>query len=90
MIRADFLAGRLPLPRAALRLVVLSGVCPHLRDVEMLTRLFRRLAGVVEPGGVALLNAFLAVDGYTPDPVVEQVSESPGRVHSPAMSSPWR
>jgi len=75
VIRADFLAGRLPLPRARYRLVVLSGVCPHLRDVEMLTRLFRRVAGVVEPGGVALLNAFLAIDGYTPDPAVEQVSD---------------
>ena len=75
VIRADFLASRLQLPRTRYRLVVLSGVCPHVRDVEMLARLFRRLAGVLEPGGVALLNAFLAVDEYTPDPVVEQVSE---------------
>lgn len=75
VVRADFLASRLELPRARYRLVVLSGVCPHFRDVEMLAHMFRRLAGVLEPGGVALLNAFLAVDGYTPDPAVEQVSE---------------
>jgi hypothetical protein len=41
VIRADFLAGRLPLPRPRYRLVVLSGVCPHLRDVEMRHGLFR-------------------------------------------------
>ena len=75
VIRADFLASRLDLPRTRYRLVVLSGVCPHYRDVEMLAHMFRRLAGVLEPGGVALLNAFLVVDGYTPDPAVEQVSE---------------
>src|SRR5262249_30800408 len=51
VIRTDFLAGRLQLPRTRYRLVVLSGVCPHFRDVEMLARLFRRLAGVLEPGG---------------------------------------
>jgi len=75
VIRADFLAGRLPLPRTHYRLVVLSQVCSHLRDVQMLARLFRRIAGVLEPGGVALLNAFLAVDEYSPDTVVQQVSE---------------
>ena len=75
VIRADFLTSRLELPRTRYRLVVLSGVCPHFRDVEMLAHTFRRIAGVLEPGGVALLNAFLAVDGYVPDPAVEQVSE---------------
>src|SRR5262245_42698655 len=45
VIRADFLAGRLPLPRTHYRLVVLSQVCTHLRDVQMLARLFRRIAG---------------------------------------------
>jgi SAM-dependent methyltransferase len=74
VIRADFLASRLDLPRTRYRVVVLSGVCPHFRDVEMLAHMFRRVAGVLEPGGVALLNVFLAVDGYTPDPAVEQVS----------------
>jgi len=75
VIRADFLASRLDLPRTRYRLVVLSGVCPHFRDVEMLAHMFRRLAGVLEPGGIALLNAFVAADGYSPDPVVRQVSE---------------
>jgi SAM-dependent methyltransferase len=75
VIRADFLAGRLALPRKRYRLIMLSGVCPHLRDGEMLAHLFRRLAEVLEPGGVALLNAFLAVDGYSPDATVSQVSE---------------
>ena len=75
VIRHDFLATGLELPRRHYRLVVLAGVCPHVRDVAMLKRLFERVAEVLQPGGVALLNAFLAVDGYVPDLAVEQVSE---------------
>jgi len=75
VVRADFLASRLELPRAHYRLVVLAEVCSHFRDVETLAHMFRRIAGILEPGGVALLSAFVAVDEYTPDAAVEQVSE---------------
>jgi SAM-dependent methyltransferase len=75
VVRGDFLSRRVELPRREYRLVVVSEVIPHFRDVRMLGRLFDKLAKVLEPGGVALLNMFVAADGYVPDKIINEVSQ---------------
>ena len=86
VIRTDFLAGRLQLPRTRYRLVVLSGVCPHFRDVEMLARLFRRLAGVLEPGGSPCSIYFSPSMGTPPTRSWSRYPRSRGRERSPART----
>jgi SAM-dependent methyltransferase len=75
VVRGDFLSPLTVLPRPKYRLIVLSEVCSHFRDVNALRRMFRRLTDTLESGGHALFNVFLAKDGYVPDKLVREMSE---------------
>jgi SAM-dependent methyltransferase len=57
------------------KLALLSEVAPHFRAVTELETVFEKFAHALLPGGIALVNLFLAADGYQPDAVAEQVAE---------------
>jgi 2-polyprenyl-3-methyl-5-hydroxy-6-metoxy-1,4-benzoquinol methylase len=75
VVTGDVLDEALGLPRAPYGLAVVAEVVPHLRDVDELTRLFTRLAGLLRPGGTLLLSAFLTKDGYHPDQVEREMAQ---------------
>jgi SAM-dependent methyltransferase len=57
------------------RFVFLSEVASHFRDVEDLQNIFAKFATALAPGGVALVNLFVATEGYEPDALAREVSE---------------
>jgi 2-polyprenyl-3-methyl-5-hydroxy-6-metoxy-1,4-benzoquinol methylase len=56
-------------------LVVLSEVSSHFRGPPDLRRFFERAAMWARPGGRVVMNAFLCVDGYDPDPLARELSQ---------------
>ncbi len=76
VVRGDFWDREVPLPRAHYRLVCFSEIGDRLRGLTPVRALFRRLAEVLEPGGMALLHVFVARDGYLPDPVTRELAET--------------
>jgi SAM-dependent methyltransferase len=57
------------------RFAFLSEVASHFRDAGDLRNIFTKLASALSPGGIALVNLFVAVDGYEPDALAREVSE---------------
>lgn len=63
----------LGLPQSHYGLVVIAEVVSsHIHDLDHLGRLFEVVAGVLRPGGSVLFNAFLPVEGFTPDMLTRQ------------------
>ena len=63
----------LDLPKSRYGLVVIAEVVSsHIYDVDHLRRLFDVVAAVLRPGGSVLFNAFVAMEGYTPDALARQ------------------
>jgi SAM-dependent methyltransferase len=75
VVEADALSPELVLPGAPYQLAVLSEVVPHLRDATELRTLVTTVARALSPGGRLLFNAFVALEGYKPDPLARQVAE---------------
>lgn len=67
----------LGLPANHYRLVVLAEViASHFSSVSQLRSLFEVIADVLRPGGVLLFNAFVALEGYRPDPVARELAQT--------------
>lgn len=76
VIEGDVLSPELALKTSHYKLIVLSEVTSHFRDLEELRTVFGKFAGALAPGGLVVVSAFLAMDGYKPDALVRQVSET--------------
>lgn len=76
IVSGNILDPELRPPRPRYRMLVLSEVvASHFRSLEQLRRLFEVAAGLLEPGGILLLNAFLSDGGYKPDDIARQLSQ---------------
>ena len=76
VIEGDILAPELTLSEGRYRLIVLAEVISHFRTVDQVRVAFTKFASALAPGGVALVNTFLAMEGYKPDDAARQVSET--------------
>jgi SAM-dependent methyltransferase len=75
VVRGSFYDAALPLRSGGYRLAVLAEMCSHWRGYEDLRKVFARLAEVLAPGGVGLMNVFVAEPEYKPDAVARQLSQ---------------
>ncbi|MET0593150.1 MAG: methyltransferase domain-containing protein [Polyangiaceae bacterium] len=75
VIEADVLSPVFVPRRDHYKLVILSEVTPHFRDVEELRAAMTKVADSLVSGGFVVMNAFLARGGYEPDALAHQVSE---------------
>lgn len=75
VVRADVLAGELPVPRARCALALASQVTSHFRSRDDLRRLLAALALALAPDGHALITAFLTRSDYRPDRVARELSQ---------------
>ena len=76
VIEGDVLSADLSPAPGSYKLVVLSEVVSHFRSVEDVRVAFTKFANAVSPGGIVLVNTFLAMEGYKPDALARQVSET--------------
>ena len=76
VVRGDFWDRAFELPRPRYRLVCFSEVGARLRGLTPVRGLFRRLADVLEPSGMALLGVFVTHAEYLPDPVTRELAEN--------------
>ena len=76
VVRGDFWDRALYLPRPRYRLVCFSEIGSRLRGLTPVRGLFRRLADVLEPSGMALLGVFVTHAEYLPDPVTRELAEN--------------
>ncbi len=75
VFESDILGTSLELPTNHYRLILLCEVVSHFRKLEHVRLLFERAAELLAPGGLLVLSAFLAEDGYEPDPMARELSE---------------
>jgi SAM-dependent methyltransferase len=75
VVRGSFYDAALPLRREGYRLAVLAETCSHWRGQEDLRKVFARLAEVLAPGGIGLMNVFVAAPEYKPDALARQLSQ---------------
>jgi 2-polyprenyl-3-methyl-5-hydroxy-6-metoxy-1,4-benzoquinol methylase len=76
VIEADVFAPQLTFAPAGYTLVVLAEVISHFRGVEPVRQLFSKLSDAVAPGGLVLVSTFLTSDGYKPDALALEASET--------------
>jgi SAM-dependent methyltransferase len=76
VIEGDILAAEVSLDPGTYKLCLLAEVMSHFRSVEDVRVAFTKFAGALRPGGVVLVNSFLAMEGYKPDALARQVSET--------------
>jgi 2-polyprenyl-3-methyl-5-hydroxy-6-metoxy-1,4-benzoquinol methylase len=76
VIEADVLSPELSLDKGRYKLVVLAEVISHFRGVEPVRQLFSKLSDAVAPGGVVVVSTFLTADGYKPDALALEASET--------------
>jgi SAM-dependent methyltransferase len=76
VFEGDALDPALGVPQAHYQLMVLAEViASHARGPATLRPWFERAAALLAPGGLLVLSAFLAADGYRPDPLARALSE---------------
>lgn len=75
VIEGDIRSDDLTLSPARYKLIVMSEVATHFRHLDDLRQVFRRFAECVMPGGLVLMNAFLAGGGYKPDDVARDAAQ---------------
>jgi hypothetical protein len=63
----DVLGGGVALQSGHYRLAIVAEVVSHFRALGEVRTLFEKLADAMAPGGLVLVNSFLASDGYKPD-----------------------
>lgn len=69
--------GELGVPSAHYRLLFMAEViASHIRSVEEIRLLVEGAARALAPGGLFVFNAFVAKDGYRPDPVSRELSQA--------------
>lgn len=73
VVQSDMLADDTAFEASHYRLAVVSEVVTHLRDVDEVRCLFRKLAGAMAAGGLVVLNAFLGRNGFVPDVLARQL-----------------
>jgi SAM-dependent methyltransferase len=73
VIREDVLAAGAPLAAGTYDLVVLSEVATHFSSAQ-LADVLAKLARSLAPGGLLVMNAFVARDDYRPDDVAKQAA----------------
>lgn len=71
----DVLDRAMTLPTMHYRLAVVSEVISHFRDTAQLRLLLERMVDCLAPGGLLLMNLFLADEGYEPDAFVREMSQ---------------
>lgn len=75
VFEGDVLDEGLGLPLGKYKLVALAEVvASHFTRVEQVRALAKRVADLLQPGGVFLFNAFIATGGFVPDKAVREVS----------------
>jgi len=76
VIQADILDPLLKVPTSFYKLAILAEViASHFHHVHQVRELMIRMSQVLQPGGLLLFNAFLAVDGYEPSVRVREMSQ---------------
>lgn len=75
ILHRDVFDGDLPITKGDYRLVVASELATHFRSAGQLRLLFTLASEALAPGGLLLVNAFVALRGLNPDSVMAEVSE---------------
>jgi SAM-dependent methyltransferase len=76
IFEGDIFDSALEIPARHYQLVVLAEVvASHVRTTASLRAWFERLAGLVAPGGLLVLSAFLTAGGYQPDAMARELSQ---------------
>jgi SAM-dependent methyltransferase len=76
IFEGDALDPALDLPAAHYRLIVMAEVvASHLRSRAGLRAWFERVAALLAPGGLVVMSAFVAHEGYRPDLLALQLSQ---------------
>jgi SAM-dependent methyltransferase len=73
--QGDILDPLVQMRPAYYQLAVVAEVVSHFRTLEQVRLLLAKMCEVLRPGGLLLLNSFLAVDDYEPDQLVQQMSQ---------------
>ena len=77
VVEGNILDPQLVLPHQQYKMIFLSEVvASHFRSVDEVRQLFVRLSDLLQPGGMLLFNAFLAVDRYQPTPAVLELAQT--------------
>lgn len=77
VIQGDILDPTLALPTNHYRLIFLSEViASHFRNVEQVRKVCDRICTLLQPGGLLLFNAFLAVDNYRPSLIQRELAQA--------------
>jgi len=76
VIEAEVLAAELSLAPGAYKFIVLAEVVSHFRSVKDVRVAFAKFVDALMPGGILLINTFLSMEGYKPDALARQVSET--------------
>jgi SAM-dependent methyltransferase len=76
IFEGDATKPELGLPKNKYKLVVLAEViASHFRSVAHLRQLFEIIEGIMQPGGLLLFSAFIALEGYKPDQMARELAE---------------
>jgi 2-polyprenyl-3-methyl-5-hydroxy-6-metoxy-1,4-benzoquinol methylase len=75
VFQTSIFAPDMPPKKHHYKLAIVAEVTSHFQNPSEVRKLFERLADALAPGGVALVSAFLASDGYKPDEMARQVSQ---------------
>ena len=76
VFEGNALDGNLELPEQHYRLFCMAEViASHIRTVEEVRLLLEAAARALAPGGLLVFNAFLAREGYRPDPLARELSQ---------------
>ncbi|HEY9878108.1 MAG TPA: methyltransferase domain-containing protein [Leptolyngbyaceae cyanobacterium] len=77
VIQGDILDPTLALQKNHYRLIFLSEViASHFRSVEEVRKVCDRICSLLQPGGFLLFNAFLAVEGYQPSLIQQELAQA--------------
>lgn len=76
VIEGNVLDPMLRMAAAHYKLVAIAEVVSHFRDLNQIRLLLAKVSDALQPGGLLLFSTFLAVEGYEPDEVVRQLSQT--------------
>lgn len=74
-IEGDILDPLVRMRPAFYQLAIASEVVSHFRDVDQLRLFLAKMSDFICPGGMLLFNLFLTVDGYVPEPLVQEMAQ---------------
>jgi SAM-dependent methyltransferase len=75
VVAGDFMDESLPLAKSHFKLIVLSEVVYHLRELHRVRTLFRRCGELLAQGGLLCVSVFASDDAYTPDRLTRELAE---------------